>query len=228
VTASFALRQWRAGLCAALAGIGVMATTPVAVATGLPDLRPASDEAVRPVSWTGFILSPSLGTETLKFNGTGSPLLKTAKGFGIGAEVGYDRQIGGVVLGVVGVARGTRLDGDSTDGVAQALKSRMDAYGTLRARIGVPIDRLMVFGTVGLALGRLQIENQPLGLSDRHTLTGWVAGGGVEYVYNKKITLRAEYQRVDFGQQSYSSLPAGSRDVGGTFDKFSFGFVTRY
>ena len=201
-----------------------------ASATDLGILYPASDADLRPLSWTGFIISPSFGYETLKFHGNGSPALKTAKGVGLGAEIGYDWQANGYVLGVVGNVAGANINGDSTDGRPQALKSRMDAYGMVRGRIGLPMDRLLVFATAGAAFGRLQIENQPLGLSDRQVLSGWAAGGGVEWVYNAKITLRAEYIHVDLAEKLFTSFPAsaGSRGVGATFDMVKLGLVTRY
>ena len=199
-----------------------------AAATDLGILYPVSDADLRPVSWTGFIISPSFGHDTLKFHGNGSPALKSARGFELGAEIGYDRQVGGVVYGVVANVLGANITGDPTDGQPNFLRSRLDSYGMLRARIGLPFDRLLVFGTAGAAFGRLQIENQPLGLSDSHMLRGWAAGGGLEWVYNKKITLRAEYIHVGLAEQSFSSLSPGTRDVGGTFDMVKLGLVTRY
>ena len=108
------------------------------------------------------------------------------------------------------------------------LRSNLNYYGTVRGRAGYAFGRALVYGTGGLAYSEIEIENRTLGVKDTQTLTGWTAGGGIEYVYNQKITLRAEYTRVDFGSASFSSLPAGGRDVGATFDLIKIGTVMRW
>lgn len=213
---------WAAGWLA------LIALTGPAPATDLSILLPARDDAVKPVSWTGFIISPSIRPETLHFEGAGSNLLRTAKGYAIGGEVGYDRQVGRLVYGIVGNLLGANVTGDASWGQTLVLRSRLDAYGLLRARIGIPYERFLLFGTVGGAFAHVEIENWTQGLRDRHTLGGIAYGGGAEWVYNSWVTLRAEYIHIELERQSFSSLPVGSRDVGASMDQIKLGIVTRY
>jgi outer membrane immunogenic protein len=191
-------------------------------------LWPATDAELGKISWTGFIVNPDLGPDKMKFSGTGGNQLKKAKGFHGGAELGYDYQIGGIVVGVAGELYGSSLKGDAATGREDRLHSRVDYFGTFRGRLGYAADRWLVFGTGGFAFSRLEIENKALRLSDKQDLNGWVAGGGVEYVYNKSITLRAEYTRLEFKDKTFSSLPVGQREVGSTMDLVKLGVIKRF
>ena len=191
-------------------------------------IYPASDADLGPVKFTGLILGPEFGFEELNFNGAGGKQLKTADGLRIGGEVGYDWQINGLVIGGITDLFWTGIDGRQAAGQVNDLRSNLNYYGTVRGRAGYAFGRALVYGTGGLAYSEIEIENRTLGVKDTQTLTGWTAGGGIEYVYNQKITLRAEYNRVDFGSASFSSLPAGSRDVGATFDLIKIGTIMRW
>lgn len=207
----------------------VLGTVGSAAATDLLGvIVPGDDASVRPVSWTGFIISPSVGYETLKFHGSGSPALRTARGWAYGGELGYDWQASGLVYGVVVNALAADIKGGGTRGERFSDNSHLEGYGLLRSRLGLPMDRLLIFGTAGIAAGQLKVGNQTLGLSERQTLIGWTAGAGLEFVYNRRITLRAEYIHVDLAERNFSSLRRGGDEVGATMELFKFGIVTRY
>ena len=57
---------------------------------------------------------------------------------------------------------------------------------------------------------------------------GWVYGGGLEFVWNKDITLHAGYRRIDFDDQTFTVLPAGQNNLSPEMDVFDFGLVSRY
>lgn len=201
---------------------------PIAHATDFSFLRHAPDSEVLPVSWTGFIINPDISYRTLTLDGLGAPLVENPKGLSLGGEFGYDVQTGGVVLGVVGNIAAAWLDGDQEKGISTSFQTEVDAIGLIRGKIGVPLNRWLVFATAGGAFARLEIENRSLGLSDRETLSGWAAGGGIEYRYNKRITLRAEYIYADLGSATFDSLPAGNQTIDASLNIFKFGLNTRY
>lgn len=217
--------RFAGAIAAALLAAGT--TVAPAAAQGF-DLAPASDEALGAVSWQGVILSPDLGYETLELGGNGSALLEDPEGFRLGGEAGYDWQRGMFVLGAVGNASYAWIEGDGRGAGIGRFSSDMSFMGTLRGRLGLAFDRFMLYGTGGWAFGDLEVTDNLAGLSDDKFLSGWAGGGGLEYVWNSSITLRGEYIHIDYGSETYSSLPAGAQDLDAEMGVINFGLVTRY
>ena len=85
--------------------------------------------------------------------------------------------------------------------------------GSVRARAGYAFDRMMVYGTGGVALGSfgsnfqvfgIDLTGAPFYAADQRSSTrvGWTLGGGVEYAINPHWTVRGEYRYTDFGHMS--------------------------
>jgi outer membrane immunogenic protein len=76
-------------------------------------------------------------------------------------------------------------------------------FATARARLGYAFGNVLLYGTGGLAVGRVesQIENEPTYVV-KDTNVGWAAGGGVEYAFNANWTAKLEYMHVDLGWTS--------------------------
>jgi outer membrane immunogenic protein len=131
-----------------------------------------------------------------------------------GGQIGYNYQIGSFVIGaeadiqwnesgddqVVGfVPAGGFLAGDFVPGVFQSTSP--DWFGTLRARAGFAIDRVLIYATGGLAYTE---DN-----------TGWVLGGGVEWALpvnwfgSSAVTFGVEGLWLNIDQDSFSG-PVGS------------------
>ncbi len=198
-----------------------------ATAAHAVDLYPSSSEDLGPVQWSGFIVAPYFGYETLHLKGGGSNVLDDASGWRVGGEIDYDHQIGNFVVGIAGDAFFTWYDGNGTNGHPE-LSSQLDDYGTLRLRLGYALGRFMFFGTGGYALGDLKVKNSLTGVSESKTLDGWTAGGGVEWVWNNNFTLRGEVAHIAFSQDTFSNLPAGNQDLGANLDLFKIDFITRF
>ena len=192
----------------------------------LPSLSYATDAELGPVApRTGFIISPDWSiSDEVSLGGSGGSLLEDPDGFAIGAKVGYDQQIGNIVVGVITDGFYSFADGDGVGG----LESELHYYGTVRGKLGVAMGRFMPYATAGYAYGGLEVKNTAAGLSDTETLSGWVYGGGLEFVWNKDITLHGGYRRIDFDDETFSSLPAGKNTLSPEMDVFDFGLVTRY
>lgn len=102
---------------------------------------------------------------------------------------------------------------------------KVDWFGTVRGRIGfLPTDRLLVYGTGGLAYGEvkeatsmfhagLNVTGGGFGVScptnqtcfvgsASGVRTGWTAGAGLEYAFAQNLTVKAEYLYVDLGGSS--------------------------
>ena len=146
---------------------------------------------------------------------------RTRTSGGAGARLGYNYQFGHMVLGAEGdfnvatFSTGTAGLGTGVAGPNEgyATYTHGTVVGTVRARAGVAFDRLLVFGTGGLALSDLRqtlITNSGFTVS-RHQTTGWTGGGGLEYRIAPRITLAATGLYSDFGN---SALSAGGGTSG--------------
>ena len=116
-----------------------------------------------------------------------------------GVRLGYDRDLGGFVLG----AEGDYLlsDAASTDG---AFSSEAQPYWSLALRAGLPLgDRVLAFARGGLGSARIDTS---LGEADG---TGFAVGGGLEARLGARFFLRGEYRYSDYGDrlrgQQYSA-----------------------
>ena len=94
------------------------------------------------------------------------------------------------------------------------------AYGVAAARAGVVLDRALLYGKAGVAFANIKNTAANLtsgGAIDSSDLTeldkthiGWAAGGGVEWMYSRNWSFKAEYLYVDLGSADY-------RFIGTTF-----------
>jgi outer membrane immunogenic protein len=228
------------------AGIACLALA-FAFASALP--AKAADMAVkappRPVvaavyNWTGFYVGVNAGygwaqdPDVVFSNITGTLVGPAAvpgvvspdvKGFLGGVQAGYNFQSGNFVFGVEGDADYADLRGsDRRFGLIDVRRNsygdqRMDFFGTFRGRAGVAFDRLLIYGTGGLAVGHTRSTaffsntdgcvfagggaNQcPTG-SSTETRWGWTAGGGLEFALGGNWTAKGEYLYYDLGRTSY-------------------------
>jgi len=189
-------------------------------------LVPAYAEAPSADSWQGFYLKPSLGYSSVVFSGG---QLNKASGVNVGASGGYDFRFGQILIGPKADLNYDFLRGSESavDGVF-GYRSRIDFDGSVGARAGVLWDRTLIYATGGYAFAGLSIKNDGYGLSESHTLSGWSAGGGLEYLYNDKSSFRIEYRRVQFQNTSFTTLPSAQNQVNFNLDKFEIGFVHRF
>jgi len=84
------------------------------------------------------------------------------------------------------------------------VSSKLDYFGTVRARLGYAFDRVLPYVTGGLAWGNNKITAN--GVSQSNTSTGWTAGAGVEYALTNNWTARAEYLYMDLGKSGFQAV----------------------
>jgi outer membrane immunogenic protein len=87
--------------------------------------------------------------------------------------------------------------------------SRADVQGSLRGRIGIAFDRILIYGTGGVAITGFNttlvdttgfFTGVPgTNATFSNTRAGWTAGGGIEYAVTNNWWVRAEYRYSDFG-----------------------------
>lgn len=179
-------------------------------------------------NWTGFYIGGHVGGASSKsdFADVVNPITNTAyitvggtdrftvnrSGLVAGAQAGYNWQLNSIVLGVEGDlgylgGEGSQISvapGANGEVVGEA---RGGLYATFRGRIGLAVDRLLVFatgGVIGVNTGaRVTDQFAPTTLlTNRQGFrAGWTAGGGVEYAIAQKWTLKADYLYYDLGTE---------------------------
>lgn len=151
-----------------------------------------------PFSFTDELLETTLDSGSVNV---------TSSGFIGGVQAGYNWQFeNGMILGAEADFQGANLKGEvnfDSDGINAEAGTKVNWYGTLRARLGVaPVERLMVYATGGLAYGKVKsyadIDGE--GLSKSKTKAGWTVGAGAEYAFTNNWTIKSEYLYTDLGK----------------------------
>jgi outer membrane immunogenic protein len=79
---------------------------------------------------------------------------------------------------------------------------------TIRARFGYAADRVLFYGTAGVAFGNIVANVAPTFQSTSRA--GWTAGAGIEGAFTNNLTARVEYLFVDLSSASFNSAPGVS------------------
>jgi outer membrane immunogenic protein len=164
------------------------------------------------------------------------PFGRDHSGFMGGGQLGVNAQSGPLVYGIEGDFDGIDNDNhtrgalaglpanDLTTGSTVATRTRTDANwtATVRGRVGLAADRMLFYGTGGVAFvdltDRAAFDYAPTatgavgaanpgvtygpygsGGHQEGTHTGWTAGGGVEFKAAHNMTIGAEYRHTEIG-----------------------------
>lgn len=169
-------------------------------------------------TWTDFIFANIPGLP-----GTPTRVSPNGNGGLIGAEAGYNYQVGSFVGGIEGDIDYARITGQGTSvspsGFFMApTQQKINLYGTVRGRVGVLATRdLLLYATGGAAFGDVSMTTAfvPTGVLGGNcfnsscgngavsaTKVGATVGAGLEYAFSNRITVKAEYLFVDLGHTS--------------------------
>jgi len=183
------MRKCVFSLLAGVAGVSLFAAA--ASAADLPAREaPAPIIAAPPIfTWTGFYAGLNAGwgwrsddSQSVVIGGVAPGTLffdnDDDGGFTGGGQIGYNYQIGSVVVGLEADIQWADTDQDVRVAFVPAglpgtfipgefRNDLSDWFGTVRARLGVAFDRVLIYATGGLAY----TDND----------TGWTLGGGVEW-----------------------------------------------
>jgi outer membrane immunogenic protein len=139
--------------------------------------------------------------------------------FVAGAQVGYNWQLGSLVLGLEGDAAWRHGTDSATFTVGAAfasLEAEQNWVATVRPRIGFAANNWLIYGTGGAAIGNFKhsatesVAGATRAIADSDTKAGWTAGGGVEYAFRDQWSLGVEYLFLDFGGTTLSQPGAGA------------------
>lgn len=162
-------------------------------------------EYSEPVSgnWAGAYAGGTASWQKGAFNAQSG---NKAHGMGGGLYGGYNMQNGQVVYG--GEADLNYSGIDSSNAVRQA---QQGLNGSVRARVGVDLNPVLVYGTAGVAASNAEMKDATT--SDDNTLLGWTAGVGAETFVTDNITARLEYRYSDYAKKRFN-LASGAVSSG--------------
>jgi outer membrane immunogenic protein len=201
-------------------------------------------------SWTGFYFGGNAGghwgkddittTTTVANFGAGaavidlaSPVTLKPQGWLAGGQVGYNMQVGHLVLGIEGDAdwlNGTASRALVFPGPAPAAGDTLSNatqgtfLATLRPRFGAAFDHGLLYITGGLAIGTVKTTDSMTvtggtvleSTSNTMTRVGWAAGGGFEYAFTDNWSAKVEALHVDLGGTYDTGIPCAVGCVSAT------------
>jgi outer membrane immunogenic protein len=217
-------------LSAAGAGAADFGATPVASPIYL---------SASPFTWAGpylgvtagyanaFHSSDDLGGAFLGYPGLSND---QSQGFAGGGTLGINWQTGGLVYGLETDIdwlsnKSTYVDPNGAiNNFYPSETNRLNYLGTVRGRLGLAVDRTLLYVTAGLAYGgvtntvqynslQLPTFNTPHFNVDS-TRVGWVVGTGLEHAFAPNWTIKGEalYAQLDSPTASWVSPPPGSQN----------------
>jgi outer membrane immunogenic protein len=144
-------------------------------------------------SWS----NPAAGLATGNFD---------TNGWLAGGTVGANYQFwGGAVLGVEADWDWSNLNGTSSiGGCGPGCETKADWLSTVRGRAGWAFDRVLLYGTGGVAFAPIQTGFSG-GPFQSTTQVGWTAGAGIEFAFAPNWTAKAEYLYADLGNVTCNS-----------------------
>ena len=182
---------------------------------------------------------PTGGPDDIEFNSSGAPFLNSLDPYNalptsvvpyaplIGTvSAGFNHQTGALVLGIETDAsllgdskyNFTGNGGDETFTTSGGMQSLF----TLRPRLGIAVDKLLLYGTGGLAFGEakfdtgLHLTDDGKGIStadwsgsNSAWKTGFTIGGGAEYAVNNRLSLKFEALYYNLGSIDVTATGSG-------------------
>jgi outer membrane immunogenic protein len=210
-----------------VAVVGATLGTMSARAADLPNRsNPPSTYAAptdSPFSWTGFYFGINGGYDS-GWSRWSDPLVGANSGHFkpsgalAGGQVGYNWQVGSVVLGIETDADWLSVKGSkaSTAGLGDVCladgggtcQTQQSWLGTSRGRLGYAFGRWLPYVTGGVAYGNVEAV-QPTGTTT-NTNIGWTAGAGLEVAIDRNWSVKLEYLHIDLGSSTFLGSASGT------------------
>ncbi|TPL95171.1 outer membrane protein [Mesorhizobium sp. B2-3-12] len=193
--------------------------------------------------WSGVYVGGHLGygfgSTDATYNLPNTPTIRGSQdydtdGFLGGVQIGYNYQVNAAVLGIEADISGADIKGHSDEvnvSGADVYDTKVDWFGTIRARAGYAFDRTLIYGTGGLAFG--SVENQYLdgsanSFSEKSTKVGWTIGAGLEQAITDHWSANAEYRYVDLRDQTINYAPNSNTVFDNAFSTVRIGMNYKF
>jgi outer membrane immunogenic protein len=217
--------------------VAFVAAVSPALAADLPQAAPPPPRApatyvptTAPIfNWTGVYIGLNGGYGWNSWEDGSGDTFK-GNGFLGGGEAGFNYQINQFVIGFEGDIDWSGMKWSQTQSAnfsgfgnsfTGTLSNKDQWLSTFAARFGVAADRALFYGKAGGAWAQeswdLTVTNSG-GSSATGTNTfnrlGWMVGAGLEYAVTENVTLKAEYNYIDFGTDNETLTGGGLTSAG--------------
>ena len=182
-----------------------------ALAADIPVYEPPLDvpAAVVIYDWTGFYIGAQGGWKFGEddYEVTGADTSFDVDGPMVGGHLGANWQSGYFVFGLEGDGEWADVDGDFTAGNGDEVGTAIEWQASARGRVGIAWDRLLLYGTGGIAFAGTENRIFDAGTATEETeddtRIGWTAGAGVELGITQYLSAGVEYRYTDLGEEDY-------------------------
>ncbi len=170
-------------------------------------------------NWTGIYFGGHIGYGATSKEWTtvdffGVPAFQAGSGnvTGVlaGGQVGVNYQVGVMVFGVEADASWADISGQTCNltSFVFVCTSKVDRFGTVAARIGGAVDRVLLYHKVGAAWVHDTHDwtftaVTPFVATDSKNKWGWTAGAGIEYALTRNWSAKLEYDFMVFRDSRY-------------------------
>ena len=224
----------RKTIASLLSGAVALGVAGAAFAADMPVKAPAIAQTV--YNWTGFYAGVNAGYGGGMKDWSG--INYAARGPLAGVQFGGNQQVGNLVFGVEADLAWSGMKGSQTEQIAipfsasnfrETVATKIDSVATVAGRLGVAVDRWLVYGKAGMAWAyethtQSQI-NITAGLATptlisavtgTETRKGPMLGIGAEYAFLGNWSVKAEYDYLDFVSPNRVELNGTQTNLAGT------------
>jgi opacity protein-like surface antigen len=170
-------------------------------------------------NWTGLYLGGFAGS-TVDFESPNTSVAPVFAGYLLGGQLGYNYQLGSLVLGIEGdMGKSNAIGGKGcfAPNLFLTCEAEMDALASVAGRLGYAWGRTLLYGKAGLAIGEVtaKTSQNPLSPSPLQTtattdwFTGWTAGAGMEFALSQHWSAKGEWMYYDFGKDRFTVDESG-------------------
>ena len=187
--------------------------------------------------WSGFYVGAHVGYGEGYYDGLweGSaddynPSILDLSGILGGVHAGFNHQMDAIVLGIEGDITFTDWSDSKSPSVDyETLSGNINFLASLRGRVGIAFDDILLFGTGGFAMADADYKQNYDGTTQTWDFKklGGVVGGGAEWAMSDNFSLRAEGLYYFLNDRKDTSNFNGCCPSSADFVKFEDAFVIR-
>jgi outer membrane immunogenic protein len=187
-----------------------------------------------PFSWTGFYFGANagagwsstdmtnLGPEIFFDAPVGASDRLASRGMLGGGQIGYNIQMGTVVVGLEGMWNASKLkdDNSSTFSLNDTWIAEISQLYSITGRLGIVNGNWMPYVKGGFAGARVTSSmtrpaDVPFISQATEWHAGWTVGVGTEYAFDRSWTVGVGYDYYSFGSKDVSAVRTGDPAIGG-------------